>query len=187
MSVFNFYIDRAENYTVVGKSNELIFVTRKGRRESATAMNNDKLGLLSDNTAIVVGDIVTTAGINYFVVSKQSSTESTSCQLRKANCVVSIVRIVKHYTNGTFDYNIESPLFSDVPSAFWDITGKMQQYDLGLSATTTKKFLISKLDVKLLDRIKVGVELFTVDVIGTSEYEGLLSIQCSPDKRPTHL
>lgn len=182
MSNFNFYLDRAEEYLIEGKSNELIFATRKGRTESVNAMNNHKMALLQDDTVITNGDLVTNvgSGVKYFVVGRQSSTDANGCQLQKVNATVDILRLQKHYTGSNYDYDTGLLLHSALPSYYEDVTGKMQQYDLGLKSTSTRRFLLPTLEIKLLDIIRFNSEYMQIDGINSSSYPGLLWVQCSP-------
>lgn len=181
-SVFGYYRDRAEEYSVPGKANELIVTTRKGKGRTVSAINNDLAGLMQDNTMYVNGDQCTNVntGIAYFITAQQSSTSATNCLLKKINCSIDILRISKHYTGTTYDYDIGTLLFSAVPSYYEDITGKMQQYDLGLKSTSTRRFMTTMLNLKLLDIIRFGTDNMQIDGINTTTYQGLLWIQCSP-------
>jgi hypothetical protein len=181
MSVFDFYIDRAETYEVQGKSPELIFVTRRGRTESSSVMNNDKQGLLQDDTTIVTGDLVTKGTLSYFVQGRQSSTEANSCQLRKVNATLVIQRLAKHFTSGVFDNTYMVTQALTVPSSYKEVTGTMKQWDQGLLGTTTIRFMTQVIDVKLTDRIVFNGTNYIVNFIDTAKYEGLYDIQCSPD------
>jgi len=187
MSVFAMYIDRAEEFYIEGKGNELIATTRKGRSVSVSSINNDKFGLLQDNSNISNGDLVTNikTGIKYFVIGKQRSTDAVQVQLSKCNATVDIVRLAKQYINGNYTgHSIEQLLHSNVPAIYQDITGKMQQFDSGLLSTSTRRFILPGLsDVMLLDRIKLNSDNGQVDVINTSMYENLHYIQISSDKR----
>ena len=177
------FIDRAEEYTVVGKANELIFATRRGRSEAPTVMNNEKQGLLQDDTQLVAGDLVknTKSGVSYFIQAKQQSTEATACQLRKINASIEIQHLSKHFNNGSIDYYVVASKLKDVEASHIEITAKMQQYDLGLLSTTTVAFITQVVDVKLTDRIVFNGVNYIVNSVNTSKYEGLLYVQCAPD------
>jgi len=186
-SVFGYYRDRAEEYLVPSKTNELIVATRNRRGSSVTAMNNDRAGLMQDNTLFSNGDLCTnvTSGDTYFITAQQSSTNATSCMLKKTNTTIDIVRVTKHYTGANQDYLYEVPLFSSVTAFYEDVSGKMQQYDSGLLSTSTRRFLTPLLNYKLLDRVKFNNEPMQIDGINTSSYPGLMWIQCRPDTRVT--
>lgn len=187
MSIFDMYRDRAEEYSVPGKRNELLVTTRKGKGNTVSAINNDKSALMQDDTTYVNGDPCTNVntGETYFIVAYQRSTESTRCQLRKTNATIDIVRITQHYTGTKNDYDYEAPLYTNITVFFEDITGKMQQYDASLLSKATKRFLVPKLDIKLMDRIKINGINAQIEAINASSYPGLLSVQTSNDIRVT--
>ena len=178
-----FFQNRKQLCTIQNKSNEYIVFKRVARSSSRFSENNIWHGLLQDITAITNGDIVTCGTDVYFVVAMRKSYLSNTAQLYKTNCSPTVVRLVKHYTNGTYDYNTETLVGATV-ALQEDITGKMQQFDAGLLPKTIKKFIV-KADVKLLDRIKLGGKNYQVDSINTTAYEGLLEVQCSEDTRVT--
>lgn len=183
MSIFWSFKDKLEEYTVSGKSNELLALTRRGRSQSASVMNNNKQALLQDDTKITTGDLVTNVktGVQYLIQAKQSSTDANYAQLCKVNCTVDIQRLAKHYTNGNFDYYTVANTMLDVPASYKEVTGKMQQFDLGLKSDTTIEFIMQITDVKLNDRIVFNGNNLIITVVNTSKYEGLYSIQCKPD------
>lgn len=187
MSVFELYRDRAEEYSVQGKANEPIFTTRRGRGTSASVVNNDRSALMPHDTKYVNGDLCTKVsdGTTYFIVAQQFSSDAVNCQLKKTNAVIDIVRIKKHFTGKVNDYDYEVPLFTKVTAFYEEISGKMQQFDMGLKQTSTKKFLVPKLDFALIDRIKINGQNAQIDVINESSYPGLLSVQTSVDTRST--
>ena len=187
MSTFNFFIDRAESYSVAGKSNELIFCTRKGRSETASSMNNERIALLQDNTSITNADLVTniTTNISYLVVGRESSNEANHAQLRKINATGVIVRIIAKYVNGTKVGDQEQSLFSNVPLSEATVSGNAKLYDAGILQNTVKKFIMQNLEIKLLDRIKVNGNNYQIDAVDNTKYEGLLEVQCSIDNRKT--
>lgn len=186
-SVFELYRDRAQEYSVAGKANELIFATRKGRGTTVSSINNDKAGLMQDNTLFSNADLCTevSSGDTYYIVAKQSSTDATRCLLKKTNATIDIVRITRHFTASKVnDYDYEVPLYTAIPCFYEEISGRMMQYDAGLKATSTRRFLVPKLDFRLLDRIKINGNNACIDVINESSYPGLLSVQTSADTRP---
>jgi hypothetical protein len=187
MSIFDFYIDRAEEYSVPGKANELMVTTRKGRGNTVAAINNDKSALMLDTTMFSNGDLCTevNSGDTYFIVAKQSSSNAIRCQLRKTNATIDIVRITQHYTGSKNDYDYETPLHTNVTAFYEDVSGKMQQFDASLVSKATRRFLVPKLDIKLMDRIKINGTNAQIEVINASSYPGLLSVQTSNDIRVT--
>lgn len=188
MSVFELYRDRAQEYSVPTKSNELIFTTRKGRGTTVSAINNDKTGLMQDDTLFSNADLCTevVTGDTYYIVAKQSSTDATRCLLKKTNAVIDIVRVTKHFTASKVnDYDYEVPLHTSIPCFYEEISGRMMQYDAGLKATSTRRFLVPVMTFKLLDRIKINGNNAQIDVINESSYQGLLQVQTSVDLRNT--
>jgi hypothetical protein len=188
MSVFYQFIDRAEEYSCDGKSNELIVTTRRGKTESATVMNNDKQGLLQDNTKFTNGDLVTNIkdSKKYFIIGLQKSTEANQCQLRWCNSSVNIVKLVSEYNAaGTKTGDIEQDVYNDKPTVQWDISGNMKVYDAGLLSTTVKKFLFPICDIQLLYRIKLNGKNYKIDAINDSKYPNMYEIQVSQDTRVT--
>lgn len=188
MSVFEMYRDRALEYSVPTKTNEPIFTTRKGRGTSVSSVNNDKTGLMQDNTLFTNGDLCTevSTGDTYYIIAQQSSTDATRCLLKKTNAVIDIVRVTKHYTaTKVNDYDYEVPLHTSIPCFYEEISGRMMQYDAGLKATSTRRFLVPVLNFKLLDRIKINGNNAQIDVINESSYPGLLQVQTSIDLRNT--
>lgn len=182
-----FFGDRKELCTVQGKSSEYLVFKRRGKTNGRNEDNFVFGVLLQDNSALANGDIVTSPdGIGYFCVSRRDGYMSSKAQLQKVNATVDIVRVTKHFTGNVQDYLIEVPLVASVPAYYEDITGRMQQYDIGLKSTSTRRFMVPMLSqVKLLDRIKFNGEPMQIDGINTSTYQGLLWVQCSPDSRVT--
>jgi hypothetical protein len=183
MSVFDFYRDRAQEYSVQGKSNELMVATRKGKGATVSAVNNDKSALMQDNTAYTNGDLCTNLATNekYFIVAKENSRDASRCQLKRVNCVIDIVEVKKHFDAKRLnDYDYEVPLHTNVSAFYEDISARMQQYDAGLLSKSTRRFLTPKLDFKLTDRIKFNGKAMMVEDINTSSFQGMLWVQCSP-------
>ena len=166
-----------------GLADEYVVLKKNSRSSSRFTQNNIFGALLQDDTVYTNGLMLTIDGHKYFVVTRRDNVLSKTAQLYKANCSTSIVTIKKHYTSGTFDYYTESPAIT-VVALQKDITGKMQQFDAGLLPNTVKKFIL-KADVKLLDRIKLDEKNYQVNVVNSTEYEGLLEVQCSEDTRVT--
>lgn len=187
MSIFDMYRDRAREFTVTNKANESMFLTRKGRGNTVSAINNDKSALMQDDTKLDNGDICIEVdnGDTYFVIAKQSSIDANRCQLRKTNCTIDIVEIKKHFTGKVNDYDYEVPLHTSVTAFYEDVSARMQQYDMGLLSKSTRRFLVPVLDFKLTDRIKFNGEIMMVEGINATSYPGSLWVQCSPDTRKT--
>lgn len=161
-------------------------ITRVGRGKTSDSINNKFQALIPKATNIAIGNLVSSDGKDYFVLTKEKSFVNTVCQLKKANATIDILRVTKHFTASKVnDYDYEVPLHTEVTVFYEEISGKMQQYDLGLSPKSTKKFLVPKIPITLLDRIRINGTNACVEVINESSYPGLLSIQTSVDNRPT--
>ena len=186
-SVFYAFQERAQLYSCVGKENELMVVTRRGKTTSTTAMNNIRTALLKDDTKFSNGDIVTSlsnSNDKFFVVAKQSSTEATQAQLYRINTAITICKLTKGYVNGVFTGKyVEAVVSTDIPCYQRDVTTKMKEYDGGLLQDTSKKLLIPKNSVVLDDRIKIGTNNFRVTYINDSGFGGLFEVQVSVDLR----
>jgi len=160
-------------------------LTRVGRGKTSSSINIRHQALVPRNTNAMIGDIVTSENISYFVTTMEKSFINTVCQLIKSNAIIDIVRVTKHIVGKVIDGDYEAPLFTLVTAYYEDITGRMQQFDAGLKSTSTRRFLTPILGYELLDRIKFDDEPMRIDGISTSAYPGLLWIQCSPDIRVT--
>lgn len=188
MSVYYSFLDRAEEYSCPGKSNELLVTTRRGRSVDSKVMNNEKTAMLPDNTTYINGDPVTnlSTSLQYFITGKQVSTAgAVQAQLHKVNCTVSIVRLTQVFSSGspTGKYT-EAILYDNIGASYVDVTANMKLFDSGLLSVATRKFILPVLSgVKLLDRIKFGTEVCQVDDINYTTNENLLTVQTSPDKR----
>lgn len=184
MGIVGYFNDRKSKGTIEGKRDEYFVLSRVGKGSSHFQLSNMFKAYLQNDTQAVDGDIVTIGSDAYFVVAlRRSATGTVLCQLYKTNAVVDIVRIQRHYTNKMHDYDEEIPLYSNQVSMYEDINGKMQMYDIGLKSTSTRRFMLPILDIELLDRIKLNGELMQVDVINTSAFSGLISVQTSADTR----
>lgn len=184
--MYEMFLDRAKEVTINGTIEKWV-INRLSNTNSRFSANYVSKGLPPNNTIANNGDILISGTDTYFIVSLRKSVSGTNqCQLYQANTTVDIVRVVKQFIGGQFTGKYtEQSLFTNQPSMYQDVNGKMQQYDVGLLSTTTRKFLIPKCNIQLLDRIKFNGENMQIDIINTTEYENLLSIQCSPDKRVT--
>lgn len=161
---------------IQGKSNEPIVIYRSEKSTALINYNFTRKGVVKRKSSIVSGDFVTVDTTSYFCIGKIN----TQVKLREVNTVVDILRLQKHYTGNNYDYDTGLLLHSTVPSYYEDVTGKMQQYDLGLKSTSTRRFLLPTLDIKLLDIIRFNSEHMQIDGINSSSYPGLLWVQCSP-------
>lgn len=180
-----------QTVTIPGFSDEQWSITRVGRGKTQTSINNQFQALVSKNTNVTKGAVVTSEGEGYFVITLEKSFVNTVCQLRKTNATIDIVRVTKHFTLNSQglqvqDYLYEVPVSLCVPAFYEDITGKMQQYDQGILATSTRRFLIPmNSNVKLQDRIKFNSENMVITAINSSLFPGLLQIQTMVDSRVT--
>jgi hypothetical protein len=188
MSVFYNFLDRAQEHSCTGKSNELIVVTRRGKTTDTKVMNNVRTAMLKDNTVLTNGDLVKNLSTfeEFLVVGLQKSTSgAVQAQLHKVNCTVDIVRLTQVFSNGTpTGKYTETPLYTNIGASYVDVTAQMKLYDSGLLPTSTRKFILPKLEgIKILDRIKFGTEVCQVDDVNLTQNESLLTIQTSIDKR----
>ncbi len=181
--------DRQKLMILPDATTESVIIKRVAKSTTRFNVNYTFDATLQDDTLVSNGDLVTIEGEKYFVVARRNSYLSKSAQLYKSNCSVTIVRLVKQYigTSWTGKWT-EQVLHENVPALYQDITGKMQQFDSGLLSTSTRKFILPKLEgIQLLDRVKMltsgGIENGQIDVLNTTEYEGLYSTQTQPDKR----
>lgn len=171
--------------SITGFPDEQWSITRIGRGKTENSINYKFQALVPKNTKTVIGNIITSESKNYFVTTLEKSFINTICQLKLSNATIDIVRVTKHFTaTKVNDYDYEVLLHTAVTAYYEDVNGKMAQYDQGLLSTSTRRFLVPMLSVKLLDRIKHGNDNLRVDGINTSSFPGLLWIQCSNDTRP---
>lgn len=183
--MINFFTNQKRQVVVQGKGQESIFLTRQGRSSSLFKLNNVFMGLLEDNSQIDSGDIIIDNKDKYLVVGIRHTYRTSQVQLYKANAEIEIVRIAKHFTKGTHDGFVEEPV-TILPSFHQTITANMKQFDAGLLPNTVRRFYVPCCDIQLLDRIKIEDNKYQVNVVddtGRTGSTGLLSIQCSLDKR----
>lgn len=175
-----------QTVTIPGFSDEQWSITRVGRGKTQSSINNQFQALVPKNTKVTKGTVVTSDGEDYFVITLEKSFVNTVCQLRKANAVIDIVRITKHFTGTVQDYLYEVPVSLTVPTFYEDITGKMQQYDQGILATSTRRFLMPmNSNVKLQDRIKFNSEIMQITALNSSLFPGFIQAQTMVDTRVT--
>lgn len=163
-----------------GKPNEYVAISRTSKGESINSINTKFNFLMEPNTTRVYGDILAIDGQSYFIVTLTKSIVNTVAQTKRANSTIDIIRIKKHYTGSSYDYDEGLLLYEQIVAYYEDVTGKQQQYDLGLKSTSTRRFLTPILDYKLLDIIRFNGEFMQVDDINTSSYPNLYWVQCSP-------
>ncbi len=169
--------------TISGKNSEYIVFTRIGKTTSVWANNYEYKGLLNDNTALEPGDLVSVGTDKYLTKYVRDTYFSKQAQLALTNAVVNVVRPTKQFVGGSFTGYTEVSVESSVPALQETITGKMQMLEPGLLSTTVKRFLMQDIGIVLLDRIKLGSENYQVDVFDNTSFPGLISVQCSVDKR----
>lgn len=180
--MINFFNGQKKTVMVQNKGQEDIVITIIKRVADTIKSNHTFFALLSKDTKIANGDIIIDNNDKYFVVNVYNTYLSVQAKLYKANSVVQLARIVKHFTNGVQDGFTET-IVAEVPSLQETITANMKQFDAGLLPSTVKRFLLPKVDVRLQDRIKLGSENYQVDSIDDTTYANLLYVQCSIDKR----
>lgn len=193
MSIFSMFGDRYSKVSVTGKPDEDAVITRRGRSETPSIINNTRTMMLDETTTYANGDLLTVkdTGDTYFLTALQKSqTGAIQCQLRKTNCIIDIVKIAPHYIIDAkgikqHDCDVEVPLYTSQVAMYEELTAKMIQYDLGIVPKATRRFLIPMLNIELLHRIKLNGKPMQVEDISTSKYPGLLSVQTSNDTRPT--
>ncbi len=165
---------------IKGKNDENVAISRSEKSNSQINYNFTVKLVVKRKTQIELGDFVTIDNEDYFVIGKIN----TQVKLRRVNCTIDIVRITPHYTGTKKDYDFEEPLHSSITAFYEDVTGKQQMYDAGLLSTSTRRFLLPNISIKLLDRIKFNNDPMQVDSINNSSFPGLLWVQCRPDVRP---
>lgn len=169
---------RSQRKTAIieGKADEPIVIYRSEKSMALVNYNFTRKGVVKRKSNIAPGDLVTVDNIKYFCIG----TIPTQVKLRETNTTIDILRIQKHYTGSTYDYDTGILLHEQIVAYYEDINGKMALYDLGIKSTSTRRFLMPILDFKLLDIIRFNGEHMQIDVINTSVYPGLLWVQCSP-------
>jgi len=185
MPVYNYFKNSGKVCAVTGKSNEMVVIGRASRSMSDWKFNSLVKCLFSPSTAFVVGDIVTTGGKKYFITAMYKSNEGDiEGKMVLTNCIVAIGRLSKTYNaNGVQTGYTPTSITSSTPAVHETVTGKMQQFDMGLLPTTVAKFTLDDLGTALLDRITLGGIAYQVDSINPTEIPGLVVLQCSLDKR----
>jgi len=185
MSVFNLYLDRAETFSVDDKSDELMIATRKATSSSTSAMNNDKMALMQDDTSYSNGDLVTnkSTGVQYFIVAKQSSSDANQCQLKRVNTTVDIVKLTPKFTNGAKSGSEETSVYSSQPAVQKVVSNTSKVFDSGLLPDTVRKFILPNLTIEEGYRIKCSGENYWVTAVDAVTYEGLLEVQVKSDNR----
>jgi len=183
MMLQEFVPNRKKLSVCTGLTDEYVVLKKNSRSTNRFNQNNIFDAILQSDTQYINGSMLTIEEQKYFVVSRRNSVLSNTAQLYKVNSNVSIVSLAKHYTSGNFDYYTSTVISSSTPAMYKDITAKMQQFDLGLRSDTVKKFILPIASINLLNRINFEGKHYQINSIDITEYEGLLSVQCSEDTR----
>ena len=178
--VLNFYGDRLENIDIVGKPEEKVLITRRGKSTDSRVINDEKKILAFSNSNLICGDLITrkTSKDNnsYFIIAKQATKECVECQGIRINAKATICRLDKQYDDVEY-----------VPIYFKDVSANMKFYDAGLLKDTTKIIMVQdNIDIEELYRVKFNGANYQVDNIDVGRYENMLYIQLSEDTRATN-
>lgn len=189
--VLNFYGDRLENIDIVGKTEEKVLITRRGKSTDSRVINDEKKILAFSNSNLICGDLITikTSKDNnsYFIIAKQATKECVECQGIRINAKATICRLDKQYDDVEYVGSTEEIILEDVPIYFKDVSANMKFYDAGLLKDTTKIIMIQdNIDIEELYRVKFNGANYQVDNIDVGRYENMLYIQLSEDTRATN-
>lgn len=181
--MINFFNNQVRNVMVQGKGVERMVFTRTGKTISIHKLNTQVMVLLQENSKVTEGDIVVDGTAEYLVSALIPAFVSTQAKLFRVNAQIEIMRIVKSFTLDGVQKGLAELHYTNMPTFQETVTAAMRQYDAGLLPSTVKKFIIPICDMQLGDRIKLDNDVYQVDVVDNSTYQGLLGIQCSIDKR----
>lgn len=184
--MYELFKDRTREVKIEGKPSERWVVNRLDSLNSAYKANYMYKALVPNNSRVECGDVATYRGMDFFVISKARSVTGTQqIQIQKVNCYINLIRLKKEFINGTATGKYERIVLKEnVPAVYKDITTKMKLYDVGLLQTTTRKFILPKVeDLKLLDTVEFEKEFCQVDMINETETEGCFTLQVQQDKR----
>lgn len=189
--VLNFYGDRLENIDIVGKTEEKVLITRRGKSTDSRVINDEKKILAFSNSNLICGDLITrkTSKDNnsYFIIAKQATKECVECQSIRINAKATICRLDKQYDDVEYVGSTEEIILEDVPIYFKDVSANMKFYDAGLLKDTTKIIMVQdNIDIEELYRVKFNGANYQVDNIDVGRYENMLYIQLSEDTRATN-
>lgn len=189
--VLNFYGDRLENIDIVGKTEEKVLITRRGKSTDSRVINDEKKILAFSNSNLICGDLITrkTSKDNnsYFIIAKQATKECVECQSIRINAKATICRLDKQYDDVEYVGSTEEIILEDVPIYFKDVSANMKFYDAGLLKDTTKIIMVQdNIDIEELYRVKFNGANYQVDNIDVGRYENMLYIQLSEDTRSTN-
>lgn len=189
--VLNFYGDRLENIDIVGKSEEKVLITRRGKSTDSRVINDEKKILAFSNSNLICGDLITRKASkdnnSYFIIAKQATKECVECQGIRINAKATICRLDKQYDDVEYVGSTEEIILEDVPIYFKDVSANMKFYDAGLLKDTTKIIMVQdNIDIEELYRVKFNGANYQVDNIDVGRYENMLYIQLSEDTRATN-
>nr|DAI87670.1 MAG TPA: hypothetical protein [Caudoviricetes sp.] len=189
--VLNFYGDRLENIDIVGKTEEKVLITRRGKSTDSRVINDEKKILAFSNSNLICGDLITrkTSKDNnsYFIIAKQATKECVECQGIRINAKATICKLDKQYDDVEYVGSTEEIILEDIPIYFKDVSANMKFYDAGLLKDTTKIIMVQdNIDIEELYRVKFNGANYQVDNIDVGRYENMLYIQLSEDTRSTN-
>lgn len=185
MNVLAYYTDRMEPLTNENGTTEQALVLRRGKTMSPQTIADGRVMLVDLGTQFVGGDILTRQnGEQYFIVSKQQSSDCVQMQGKRVNAHVDISALTDKYVNHKKVGTEETVIITDCPTYYQDVSAAMHTYDAGLLPKTVKRIVIhNSIKVKLLDRVSFGERNYQVDNIDTAKYVGLYELQLSEDTR----
>lgn len=185
MNVLAYYTDRMEPLASEKGITEQALVLRRGKTMSPRTIADGRVMLVDLGTQFVGGDVLTRQnGEQYFVISKQQSSDCVQMQGRRVNAYVTIRTLADKYENHKKVGTEEKTIAENCPTYYQDVSAAMHTYDAGLLPDTVKKTIIhDSVPVKLLDRVSFNEQDYQVDNIDTAKYVGLYELQLSKDTR----
>lgn len=178
-SVFGYFKDQQKTFSCIGKPSERVLITRRGKSASSSVQSYDRSAAFQDDTSFTSGDLISYGNDKYFIVSMESSNESTVGQLKKINA-----SIVLYSVSGNTTAGYKGTLVGTYDSYQRVVTANMKLYDAGLLDTTVRKFILSgSIGISISDRVVFDSKFYTVSAVDNSKYSGLLEIQVADDKR----
>lgn len=185
MNVLAYYTDRMEPLTSEKGITEQALVLRRGKTMSPRTIADGRVMLVDLGTQFVGGDVLTRQnGEQYFVISKQQSSDCVQMQGRRVNAYITIRTLADKYVNHKKVGTEEKTIAENCPTYYQDVSAEMHKYDAGLLPDTVKKVIIhNSVPVKLLDRVSFDEQDYQIDNIDTAKYVGLYELQLSKDTR----
>lgn len=186
-SVLNFYGDRLEYIDIIGKPEEKVLITRRGKSTDSRIINDEKKILAFVDSNLICGDMITRQdNSSYFIVARQSNKGCIECQGMRINATATICRLNNEYEDLELVGSKEEIVEKNIPIYFKDISANMRFYDAGILKNTTKIIMVqNKVNINELYRVKFNGANYQVDNIDTGRYENMLYIQLSEDTRAT--